>query len=142
MNDANVMACAGMIGVWTSYANVKGDLQSSLNALPVKQVAMEAERLKRAEEARSATQRTGELRNADVGDMASSEDLRAAVFSLIANAGASSSDQTASAKAAAIMSALEEFQWCKLSKGTLVALGHFVKTQYVLLPDLTCDPRH
>ena len=92
---------------------------------------MEAERLKRAEEARSATQRTGEVRKADVNNMASSDDLCAAVVSLIANARDSSSDQTVSMKAAAIMSALEEFQRCNLSKGTLVTLGHFVKTQYI-----------
>ena len=60
MNDANVLSCAAMIDVCASYAAVKDDFMSSLHALPLKQVKSEAARIKRTQEAKSATQRTGE----------------------------------------------------------------------------------
>ena len=108
MNDTNVISCAAMIDVCTAYAHVKDDFQSSLNALPRKQVTMEAERLKRAEEARSATQRTGEDCNANVDIMMSSDDLCDTVVSLIANARDSSSGQAATMRTASTMCALCE----------------------------------
>ena len=119
MNDANISSCAAMIAVCTSYADVKDDFQSSLKALPVRQVTMEAERLKRAEEARNASQRTGEAVKNDVNNMSTAEDLCSTVVNLITNARASESDQTCSMRTAAIMSALEEYDWQKLSKGTI-----------------------
>lgn len=123
MNEANLMSCASMIDVCRSYANVKDDFQASLNALPLKQVIAESDKLKRAEEARSATQRTGEACKSDVQKMANPEDLCATVVTLITNARASASDQTASMRTAAIMAALTEFDWSKLQKGTYFTLG-------------------
>ena len=111
MNDANITTCAAMIDVRTSYANVKDDFQSSLSALPVRQVTLEAERLKRAEESRNASQRTGEAVKSDVNSMATADDLCATVVNLFTNARASYSDTTCSMRTAAIMSALEEYDW-------------------------------
>ena len=120
MNDTNISTCAAMIDVCTTYANVKDDFQSSLNALPVKQVTQEAERLKRAEDTRNASKRTGKTVKEDVNSMTTSEDLCATVVKLITNARASETDQTSSMMTAAIMSALEEYEWHKLSGGTLI----------------------
>ena len=133
MNDSNIMTCAAMIEVCTSYANVKGDFQSSLNALPLKQVSMESERLKRDGETRNASHRTGEAAQADVNNMATSDDLCATIVTLIANAMASASDPTCSMRTAALMSALGEFDWAKLSGGTLDTLCYTVKTVHVLI---------
>ena len=123
LNDANVMACAIMIEVCESYARLKGDFQSSLHALPLKQVTMESERLKRAQEARNATQKTGQNCKADVDKMTTPDDLCATIVLLIANAMASSSDQTASMRTASIMCALDEYDWNKLNNGKLTLYG-------------------
>ena len=122
-----------MIEVCTSYANVKDDFQSSLNALPIRQVTMESERLKRAEETRNASQRTGEAVKNDVNNMSTSDDICAEIVNLITNARASASDPTCSMRTAALMSALEEFEWQKLSKGTLATLCYTVETIRVLI---------
>ena len=127
MNDANVLSCAAMIDVCSSYAAVKEDFMSSMHAIPLKQVKSEASRLKRTEEARSATQRTGESHNQNVDGVATSEDLCAILVTLITNARASANDQEASMNTAAIMCALEEFNWEKLKKGKIDILECYTK---------------
>ena len=133
MSDVNVRACATMIEVCTSYANVKDDFQSSIRALPLKQVTAEYEKLKRAQEAKKVTENAGESCKADIDKMASADDLCTTIVSIITCARAASTDQTASMKTASIIHALEEFGWNLLGKGAQNTLEILIKITLVLL---------
>ena len=122
LNDANVMACANMIQVCESYASVKDDFQSCLKALPLDQVKLESEKLNRAIEAKSATQKTGQNCKGDVDKIKTPDDLCAIIVSLITNAIASGNDATASVKTSSLICALGDYDWSKLNSGKFACL--------------------
>ena len=122
LNDANVLACANMIQVCESYANVKDDFQSCLKALPLTQVTLESDRLNRAFEAKNVTQKAGQNCKDDVEKIKTPDDLCAVIVSLITNAMASASDPTASVKTSSLMCALEDYDWKNLDSGKLTIL--------------------
>ena len=114
--DATAQSCSAMLDVCTSYDKKKDDFPASLYALPTGAVVDQAAKISKYKEEKAPTTQTGVTCKADVGKMQTADDLCAVIVNLISNARAANVDSGASMRSAAIMDALDEFDWsnCKI----------------------------
>ena len=121
-SEANVIACAKMAKICSSYAEKKDDFRSSLQALPLKTVLEEAKRLEQYQEDKRATSETAEACKSSVTTMKTAHDLCAVVVNLVTNAKSTRQDTAASMRSQAILTALEQFDWAKNDLGKIIFL--------------------